>query len=502
MTRPPYTPPLPRTPPGIEDFFAHAAGYPANWDPSLDEGESLSRLLERVSTVVSGEFRDSLWVRAEVSDFRINPRSRHAYFNLVERDEEGAEVAKAGARIWKTALDRIQAKFRNGAGESMASGMKVMLRVRVEFHPQYGFGLTVEDVDPSWSIGEMERRLREIRTALAREGLIGLNKARPAPGEFTRVAVISPAAAAGLGDFMVEALGLEQVGLCEFILYTATFEGAQAAQSVRAAFDEALSDHAFGAREGRGFDALCVIRGGGAATSLAWLNDIDLARTVCRAGLPVFTGIGHERDGTILDEVAHSRFDTPSKVIGHIVSTIIGNAREAERAVAELDRFAVAIVSEAESRIASLRDQLGHDADRLVLRAEAAVETQLVHLNGWARRVVDLADSQLEENHARLLPACRAAVERIGAELGALGRELLGLGPGSTLGRGYAIAMTPDRRPVGSAAAARVAGTLDLVFRDGMVRAGVESSETIPEPNGPVPSGFRPNEGERDERGG
>src|SRR5262249_24359892 len=141
------------------------------------------------------------------------------------------------------------------------------------------------------------------------------------PVDFVRVAVISPETSAGLGDFRREADLLRNAGLCRFHFFSATVQGVESSSSIQTAVLQALTAH----QQNR-FDALFVIRGGGSVTDLAWLNDLDLAKLICQSPVPVFTGIGHERDNTILDEIPQTRFDTPSKVALHIKTTIKDNA--------------------------------------------------------------------------------------------------------------------------------------------------------------------------------
>lgn len=202
----------------------------------------------------------------------------------------------------------------------------------------------------------------------------GESRSLPAPADFVRVAVISPETSAGLGDFRQEADRLHGAGLCEFLFLRATFQGPAAASSLLEALETALTAH----RE-RPFDALVIIRGGGAVTDLAWLNDLELARCACRLPIPILTGIGHERDSTILDEVAHRRFDTPSKAAHHTTQVIRDNALAA---LADLERIGHQV-----------RRILVRDGDRLAVerqRIEAQVRLGLARaeagVGGWAAR--------------------------------------------------------------------------------------------------------------------
>ena len=270
------------------------------------------------------------------------------YLSLAERNERGDVLAQAKGVIWKSRAADIAAKFERATGEGLRTDIKILCLARVRFDVLYGLDLIIEDVDPSYTLGDLAAKLARIRERLRRDGLYDLNKGLPAPVEFVRVAVISPSTSAGLGDFRRETDRLQHAGLCDFHFYHATFQGTEAPSSIRTAVNEALAAH-----RQRPFDALVVIRGGGSVTDLAWLNDLELALLLCRSPIPVFTGIGHERDGTILDEVAHRRFDTPSKVALHIASTIKDNALAA---LADFDRI--------QAQVGRILDPRADDAGR------------------------------------------------------------------------------------------------------------------------------------------
>jgi exodeoxyribonuclease VII large subunit len=270
------------------------------------------------------------------------------------------------------------AEFERATGEGLRTDIKILCLAGVRFDVLYGLDLIIEDVDPSYTLGDLAAKLGRIRERLRREDLYDRNKGQPAPVEFVRVAVISPETSAGLGDFRRETDRLQDAGLCEFLFFNATFQGIDAPSSIRTAVNEAIAAH----RQSP-FDALVVIRGGGSVTDLAWLNDFELARLLCRGPIPVFTGIGHERDSTILDEIAHRRFDTPSKVALHITATIKDNALAAVTAFAQI-KLQVA---------------------RILTREPTALATQA----DWVEAGVRSMTQQAEDDHRRFLTVIRTA---------------------------------------------------------------------------------------------
>jgi exodeoxyribonuclease VII large subunit len=284
-----------------------------------EKGVSLSELLGQVKGVTDEGFPSAVWVRAEISELR--GKNGHLYPVLTERNDHGDILAQVKGVIWRNKAEIITAKFEQATGGALKADIKILCLAKVRFDALYGLDLIIEDVDPSYTLGDLAAKLARIREHLQQTGRYARNKQLPASVEFVRVAVSSPETSAGLGNFRREADLLHTAILCEFHFFPATFQGVETSSSIQAAVLQALTAH-----KQRPFDALVIIRDGGSVTDLAWLNDMDFARLLCQSPVPIFTGIGHERDNTILDEIAHTRFDTPSKVALHISTTIKDNA--------------------------------------------------------------------------------------------------------------------------------------------------------------------------------
>lgn len=230
--------------------------------------------------------------------------------------------------------------------------MKVMLKVCATLHPQYGFQLQVYGIDPNYTLGEMHAKVEQILARLKEEGIHDRQKTLAAPAGFWRIAVVSPDQAAGLGDFRRKADLLERHGLVSFHYYTATFQGEKAPESIKQAILQLYEAHGQAH-----YDVVCLIRGGGAKADMAWLNHYGLAKLICRLPIPVFTGIGHERDETVLDLVAHTRFDTPSKVIGSILRHLQLESEELGRSIELARQLIDQTLSREETCLVSLHGQ-------------------------------------------------------------------------------------------------------------------------------------------------
>jgi len=324
-----------------------AASPAAALVPAAQRGIPLSQLLQRVSGAVAQAFKAGVWTLVEVVDARV--RNGHVYLEVSERDASGITTAKANAVIWADTASRILPPFETATGAQVGPGIKLLVRARPVFKPQYGFSLEVDAIDSGYTLGDLEARKREIRERLQREGLFDLNRQLPPPWDYNRVLVVAPEGGAGLGDFQAEAQRLEALGICRFVYVHSRFQGDGAAAQIRSELQGAL-ERMRGA--GNLPDAVAIIRGGGAINDMAWLNDYALVRVVCEADVPVLTGIGHERDSTVLDEVAHIRFDTPSKVIAGIERLILQRVQEAKGLFAELIREATRAAGGAQRTVA------------------------------------------------------------------------------------------------------------------------------------------------------
>lgn len=296
----------------------------------IKNGISLSQLLRGVSDAVARAYASGVWIQIEVSEATI--RSGHVYLDVSERDSAGQLVAKARAMIWASTAASILPVFERATGAVLGPGIKLLVRARPVFKAQYGFSLEIDAIDASYTLGDLEARRKEIRLRLQQEGIFGRNRSLPMPWDYRLVLVVAPEEAAGLGDFLKEADRLARFGVCRFVYAHSVFQGEGAAARIIRALSSALVELC-NPSDGPGAsstpDAIVIIRGGGAVNDLAWLDDYELARFICDRNIPVFTGIGHARDSTIADEVAHTKFDTPSKVIAGIEQQIQTRARDA-----------------------------------------------------------------------------------------------------------------------------------------------------------------------------
>ena len=291
----------------------------------FDTQLSLSEYLATVQEVIRVTFDEPVWVKAEIRNLSI--KGGHYYLELAEKDENTDKViASCKATIWKFSAAKMVLKFERESGIELSKDLNVLIKIKAKFDPQYGFSVNVEDIDSSYTLGDIARRYQQILERLTSEGLASKNKLLPTPFDIQNVLVIAPENAAGLGDFKKDADALDKVGVCHFVYHSATFQGNTAAMNIIDALGNGLRQWALNFDSAP--DLIVIIRGGGAVNDLAYLNDYNLAALLCKRSVPIWVGIGHEKDRTILDEVANRSFDTPSKVIGGIRNLIVERTQE------------------------------------------------------------------------------------------------------------------------------------------------------------------------------
>ncbi|TFV94326.1 exodeoxyribonuclease VII large subunit [Algoriphagus kandeliae] len=275
---------------------------------------SISELGHLIKSTLENELNPTYWVIGEIADFRVAAQG-HAYFELVEK--QGSQVlAKMRSNCWQFTYRTIASRFESLTGTGIKNGMKVLAQVQVTFHPVYGFSLNVKDIDASFSLGERARIRQETIDRLTKEGLLRLNTNRPLPTVIQRIGIISSATAAGYGDF-VNQLEKNQYGYKIYHrLFPSLMQGNEAVSSLIAAIEKAENF-----KKALGLEALVIIRGGGAQLDLDCFDDYRLAVKIANCDLPVLTGIGHERDETVADLVAHSKLKTPTAVAEFILSS-------------------------------------------------------------------------------------------------------------------------------------------------------------------------------------
>ena len=373
---------------------------------------SLLELNTLVRNRVQAAMPDRYWVRAEVSEAREN-RSGHCYLELVEKDETSGEMqAKARAVIWATVYRMLRAHFAAETGMAIAPGIKLLIEVSVDMHELYGYTLTVHDIDPSYTMGDMARQRAEIIRRLTQEGIIDMNRELSWPLLPQRIAVISSPTAAGYGDF-IDQLHRNPYGYRFYTaLYTAAMQGAHAESSVIEALERIYAHES-------DFDGVVIIRGGGATSELSCFDSYPLAQNVAQFPLPLIVGIGHDRDETVLDRVANVRVKTPTAA----AEWLIARVAEADRRRLDLQ---ASLASEIDNRLRQERQRLAAAGQRLPLLIE---------------RRITLERSRLDHLAPTLRQAVTRSMERQQQRLALLSRSVELSSPERILKRGFSLTL-------------------------------------------------------------
>jgi Exonuclease VII, large subunit len=309
---------------------------------------SLLELNTLVKKTLLQGFQGEYWLQAELSDVRVIPAG-HCYLEFLQKDVQNRNlVAKARGNIWANVFRLLKPYFEHSTGQAFVSGIKVLVKVKVEFHELYGYSLTVCNIDPTYTLGDMARKRKEILQQLEKEGVLNLNKKLQTPVLPQRIAVISSATAAGYGDFKHQLENNTRGYYFATELFPAVMQGAQVEASVM----EALK--AISARCSE-FDMVVIIRGGGATSDLSGFDTYMLASTCARFPLPIITGIGHERDDTVLDSVAHIRAKTPTAAAEFLIYKMDEAALRLDELITQLKKSVSAKLENEKNRLVGLK---------------------------------------------------------------------------------------------------------------------------------------------------
>ena len=308
---------------------------------------------------------DEYWVEAELSECR---ESRgHCYMELIQKDELSATpIAKASAKCWANKWLTIRPYFERTTGQQLHAGMKVLLKVYPQFHEAYGFSWIVSDIDPTYTLGDMARKRQEIIQKLKAEGVFDLQKELQLPMFCQRIAVISSQTAAGYGDFCNQLADNPYGFQFETQLFPAIMQGEGVEQSIIAALEHIYNEP---------FDCVVIIRGGGATSDMSGFDTLALAENVANFPIPIITGIGHDRDESILDMVSHTRVKTPTAAAAFLIShlkevlDIIDGSQEL------ITRYAQQKLSTLNSQLSTLSESIPRLFSLVKTRQEAKIDS-------------------------------------------------------------------------------------------------------------------------------
>lgn len=424
---------------------------------------SLYELNALVKRSINSCMPDTYWVQAELSDVRSN-YSGHCYLEFVQKEPRGNNlIAKARGTIWNNVYRLLKPYFEEETGQAFVAGIKVMVNVSVEFHELYGYSLTVQDIDPTYTLGDMARRRCKILKQLEEEGVLTLNKELELPLLTRRIAVISSATAAGYGDFCNQ-LEHNPYGFIFYPrLFPAIMQGDRVEQSIIAALD------AINVRRDD-WDVVVIIRGGGATSDLSGFDTYNLAANCAQFPLPIITGIGHERDDTVLDSVSHTRVKTPTAAAEFLINHLHDTAET-------LEDYASSILYAVSTRMEREKTRLARFAERIPIQTKMRLKDEHYRQERVMKQLeVGLQSRLTREAHHLQLIASRLGIgsqHRLVKEnhrLQLLEQQLKAASPEHLLKRGYSITLR-NGRAVTDASSLKEGDELTTRFAKGEIKS-------------------------------
>ena len=408
-----------------------------------DKAMTLLELNGMVRTTLERGMRDEYWVEAELAEARET--RGHCYMELVQKDPlSNTPVAKASAKCWKQTWMLIQPYFERTTGQPLRAGMKVLLRVYPNFHEAYGFSWIVTDIDPTFTVGDLARRRQEIIAALKAQGIFDMNRQLELPMFAQRIAVISSQTAAGYGDFCNQLNDNPYGFRFHATLFPAVMQGEGVEQSVIAALERIYE-------EVDNYDCVVIIRGGGATSDMSGFDTLALAENVAQFPLPVITGIGHDRDESVLDMVACIRVKTPTAAAVYLVSHLL--------------------------KVSDLIDNMN---ERMVRCATMRIEMQKMRLARLSERLPSVfslvkvkREAHLDALNSRLITSVRQFFDRQTHRLDMLGQRAAALDPKLLLSRGYSITIH-NGKAVRDKDTLKPGDEIETIFEKGTVKSIVK----------------------------
>lgn len=414
-----------------------------NLTPTSEQSLTLLDLQRMVRATVESSFRDPLWISAEISELKVN-RSGHCYLNLVEKGAtDGAPRAEARAVIWKSAYLPMASMFEAATGATLRAGLRVLVRVVVTYHEIYGFSLQIIDIDPRYTLGEIERRRRETIARLQQDGVWDMNRELELPRPTLRIAIISSDTAAGYQDFMNE-LGRSTYRF-QTTLFRSLMQGDAAEESIVAALTEI-------AQREDDFDVVAIIRGGGSTSDLALFDSYLIASYVAQFPLPIFSGIGHDKDVSVVDMVAHTSLKTPTAVATKLVEM-------ADYEMTLVENFAT---------------EIAHNVEDMLHGEELRLYTHGVNISREATRHISNHEKRIELLKDGLLSRVEYMISTEEQRLNAAERTLQSYSIDNILRLGFAVARNQEGA-LKSIANTRIGESVDIELLDGVVGAEIKS---------------------------
>lgn len=409
----------------------------------MQEPLSLKQLNMAVGAAVNRLFADGAWVVAEINSLQDRG---HCYLELIEKDPDtDTIIAKASATIWRNVYVALRIKFFKAVSSQLSAGMKVLVLVRPTLHPQYGYSLNIIDIEPSFTMGDAAIRRAAVVKKLKEDGVYDLNRQLQTPLLIKRIAVISTQSAAGYGDFMNQLASNPYGYTYSITLFESTMQGENAEQSIISALDEV-------AAASEKFDVVVIVRGGGAVSDLSCYDRYGVASCVAQFPIPVVTGIGHDRDVSVVDEVACVHLKTPTAVAAFIIDSTLAAHQRLSNVLQQFSDAVTLYVKEHQQKLDALAGSIATSAAICLERQKNRVQLLSADLALSVQAYIAAHEHKLD-----------------------IAWQIIELtSPVNVLKKGYSMTLK-NGTPVASATALKPDDVIETVFADGTVKSVVET---------------------------
>lgn len=325
---------------------------------------NLSELCAEIQETLECKQLEHYWVRAEIASISVRG---HCYMELIEKSDTGILAAKLRATCWSNVYNILSPYFLQSTGHHLSVGMQVLLEVSIEFHAVYGLSLNIWNIDPNYTLGDLARQRQETINQLIKDGVLELQKQLTLPTLIRRIAVISSVDAAGYGDFCHQIQTNRHHFVFQTQLYAATMQGDSAAHSIIQALNAI-------AKQENEWDLVVIIRGGGATTDLSCFDDYNLACHCAQFPLPIITGIGHTRDISVIDMVAHTSVKTPTAAAEWVIQHVTLQFEHLEQLKARLQRTVQLATNKEHNRLSLYKQRIKSSFLQIVSRERGKLE--------------------------------------------------------------------------------------------------------------------------------
>ena len=424
---------------------------------------SLFELNNLVRSVLEQTLTEEYWLEAELSEARLASNG-HMYVEFVQKDVMGsALVARARGTIWARTYNMLAPLFERTTGQRLRAGMKVRVLVTIVFHELYGYSLNVVNIDPAYTLGDIAARRREILSQLTKDGIAEDNRGLSLPRLLRRIAVVSSASAAGYGDFC-DQLQHNDYGLAFTLrLFPAVMQGANVEESVLAALEAIMA-------EAEEWDCVVIIRGGGATSDLSDFDTYPLAAAVAQMPIPVIVGIGHERDETVLDYVAHTRVKTPTAAAALLIAHGAAELEAIEELRADISQHALLQLQKAKTRLTTTATVVPRAARLVCENQRHRLQQLLSRTPQAAQKHIITQQHRLHVCREMMTLASHMIVQKAAMHHNHLQQRLALLDPLLPLRRGYSITYAPDGSILRSADALLPGQTITTRLAEGTIK--------------------------------